>query len=604
MCCAFLPSLYNTKLFCEVPVTTPSSIVQYSMSSMAYNSAAGLGGMLRNGSRHYTQGDDPSSGSVVLRNVDACVQISRMLLTSLGPQGRCKLVINHLGKLSVTSDCATILKNLDIEHPAAQLLVSAVTKQEEICGDNTNYVLAIGGELLYQTAKLIGKMSWQPANEILAGYQRALQLIQDQYMATQIVTSYPIDVMNREHLLTILKPVLASKQYGSEQVLAPLVADACLAVMNSNRTSFAVEAIRTVKILGAPITQSSLLPGGYVALRSVDSVCQSITNDNTTCRIAVFACSIEASTTEAKGTVVMNNAHDLLLYNHTEEQKMSDIIESIVAVGINVIVTGGNVSDVALHFIDRHNLLLLKMGSKWELRRLCQAIHATALVRLGPPTPEEIGYCTSVRQEEMGGKPVTVFRNDPTTTTTTTKDEMKLATIILRASTGTVLADLERAVDDGVQAIAQVMKDQRMVYGGGAIEMALSVLLQNEASKTPGLSQYAIAAFGKALEIIPHTLAENAGSDPTQVLANLQAAHTATFRTATTTTTAKPPTTTICDMGVDIDVINEIKSMEQSHTYDLVATKMSALHLAVDAVITILKIDQIIMSKPAGAGPK
>jgi T-complex protein 1 subunit theta len=564
---------------------------------MAYNSAAGLGGMLRNGSKHYSQADDPSSGSVVLRNIDACVQISRMLLTSLGPQGRCKLVVNHLGQLSVTSDCAAILKNVEMEHPAAQLLVSAVTKQEELCGDNTNYVLSIGGELLYQTAKLIGKMSWQPANEILAGYQQALQLITSQFVPTQVVP-YALDMTNRECLLTILKPVLASKQYGSEQVLAPLVADACLSVMSQNSQHFPVEAIRTVKILGAPITQSSFLPGGYVALRNVDSVCQSITSN---CKIAVFACSIEASTTEAKGTVVMKNAQDLLSYNSTEEQKMCDIIDSIAAVGINVIVTGGNVSDVALHYIDRNNMVLLKMGSKWELRRLCQAVHATALVRLGPPTPDEIGYCESVQQQEMGGKPVTVFMHDANS-----QDEKKLATIILRASTGTVLADLERAVEDGVQAIAQAMKDRRLVYGGGAVEMALSVMLQNEAAKTPGLSQYALAAFGKALEIIPHTLAENAGSDPTQVLANMQAAHTSAALTNNQTSTSsndENENSNICDIGVDIECVNGITSMKEKVVYDILSTKLSALNLAVDAVITILKIDQIIMSKPAG-GPK
>jgi T-complex protein 1 subunit theta len=549
---------------------------------MSYNAAAGLGGMLRSGSKHYSQADDPASGSVVLRNIDACVQTSRMLLTSLGPQGRCKLVVNHLGKLSVTSDCASILKNVEIEHPAAHLLVSAVTKQEELCGDNTNYVLSIGGELLYQTAKLIGKMSWQPANEILAGYQQALQLITEKFVETQVVP-YPLDMTNRDCLLTILKPVLASKQYGSEQILAPLVADACLAVMKDPH-HLPVEAIRTCKILGAPISQSSLLPGGYVALRPVDSVCHSVTEQ---CKIAVFACSIEASTTEAKGTVVMKTASDLLSYNVTEEQKMCDIIDSIAAVGINVIVTGGNVSDVALHYIDRNGILLLRVGSKWELRRLCQAVHATALVRLGPPTPEEIGYCASVQQQEMGGKPVTVFMSD------TSRDQAQLATIVLRASTSTVLADLERAVDDGVQAVAQAMKDPRLVYGGGAVEMALSVLLQQEAAKTPGLSQYALAAFGKALEIIPHTLAENAGSDPTQVLANMQAAHSMHMKS----------NNTICDVGVDIGTVNGITSMKDKAVYDILSTKLSALKLAVDAVITILKIDQIIMSKPAG-GPK
>jgi T-complex protein 1 subunit theta len=549
---------------------------------MSYNAAAGLSGMLRSGSKHYSQADDPASGSVVLRNIDACVQTSRMLLTSLGPQGRCKLVVNHLGKLSVTSDCASILKNVEMEHPAAQLLVSAVTKQEELCGDNTNYVLSIGGELLYQTAKLIGKMSWQPANEILAGYQQALQLITEQFVQTQVVP-YALDMTNRECLLTILKPVLASKQYGSEQILAPLVADACLSVMKDPH-HLPIEAIRTCKILGAPISQSSLLPGGYVALRPVESVCHAVTEN---CKVAVFACSIEASTTEAKGTVVMKTASDLLSYNVTEEQKMCDIIGSIAAAGINVIVTGGNVSDVALHYIDRNHMLLLRVGSKWELRRLCQAVHATALVRLGPPTPEEIGYCDSVQQQEMGGKPVTVFMSD------TSRDQAQLATIVLRASTSTVLADLERAVDDGVQAVAQAMKDPRLVYGGGAMEMALSVLLQQEAAKTPGLSQYALAAFGKALEIIPHTLAENAGSDPTQVLANMQAAHSMHMKS----------NDTICDIGVDIATVNGITSMKEKAVYDILSTKLSALKLAVDAVITILKIDQIIMSKPAG-GPK
>lgn len=549
---------------------------------MSYNAAAGLSGMLRSGSKHYSQADDPASGSVVLRNIDACVQTSRMLLTSLGPQGRCKLVVNHLGKLSVTSDCASILKNVEMEHPAAQLLVSAVTKQEELCGDNTNYVLSIGGELLYQTAKLIGKMSWQPANEILAGYQQALQLITEQFVQTQVVP-YALDMTNRECLLTILKPVLASKQYGSEQILAPLVADACLSVMKDPH-HLPIEAIRTCKILGAPISQSSLLPGGYVALRPVESVCHAVTEN---CKIAVFACSIEASTTEAKGTVVMKTANDLLTYNVTEEQKMCDIIDSIAAAGINVIVTGGNVSDVALHYIDRNHMLLLRVGSKWELRRLCQAVHATALVRLGPPTPEEIGYCASVQQQEMGGKPVTVFMSDAS------GDQAQLATIVLRASTSTVLADLERAVDDGVQAVAQAMKDPRLVYGGGAVEMALSVLLQQEAAKTPGLSQYALAAFGKALEIIPHTLAENAGSDPTQVLANMQAAHSMHMKS----------NDTICDVGVDIATVNGITSMKEKAVYDILSTKLSALKLAVDAVITILKIDQIIMSKPAG-GPK
>lgn len=551
------------------------------MTSMAFNSAAGLGGMLKAGSKHFSQEDDHGAGSVVLRNIEACLQLSRMLSSSLGPQGRCKLVVNHLGKLSVTSDCASILKDVEVEHPAAQLLASACAKQEEECGDNTNMVLAVAGELLWQTAKLIGKMTWQPAPEILAGYKRALQLCTEKYLPALVIAQV-LDLTDRESLLTILKPVLASKQYGAEGTLAPLVADACLSVMTKDdatgKIKLSVDSVRTVKIPGASVSQSALLQG-YVSLRGVETVCQKAE----LAKIAVYACGFEASSTEAKGTVLMKTADDLLNYNKTEESKMEEIVAGISASGVKVVVTGGNVSDMALHFLDRNDMMLVRLGSKWELRRLCQAVGATALVRLGAPTPDEMGHCTTVEQQEMGGRPVTVFSN--------TAREAKLATIVLRASTGTVLADLERAVDDGVQAVAQAVKDGRLVHGGGAVEMALSTALQKEAARTPGLEQYALEAFGKALEIVPRTLAENAGSDATLVLADMQAAH------------ASAADGVICDVGVDIEHVNGTVSMKDKAVVDLLATKLSALNLAVDAVVTILKIDQIIMSKPAG-GPK
>jgi T-complex protein 1 subunit theta len=545
---------------------------------MAYNSAAGLAGMLKEGTRHFSQEDDPTNSSVVLRNISACLELSRMLSTSLGPQGRCKLVVNHLEKIMVTSDCAAILKEVEVEHPAAKLLASACKKQEEECGDNTNFVLAFAGELLWQTAQLIAKMTWQPAPEILAGYRRALDLCESKFFPALVCDSVN-DFTQKGQLLQLLRPVLASKQYGSEGVLAPLVVDACLRVMKNGRVS--VESVRTVKIPGASVSQSVLLDG-YAAKSGVETVVTSVEK----AKIAVFASGFEASSTEAKGTVLMKTADDLKNYNKSEEAKMEEIVRSIVESGVKIVVTGGNLSDMALHFLDRHQVMCLRIGSKWELRRLCQAVGATALVRLGPPTPDEMGYCDSARVQEMGGKPVTIFTNA----------ESKLATIVLRASTTSVLNDLERAVDDGVQAVAQAAKDGRFVYGGGAVEMALSVALQQEAEKVPGLEQYALAAFGKALEVIPRTLAENAGWDSTRVLADLQSAH------------ASVAEGTICDVGVDIDRLGDDQgsgttSMKEKAIYDLLNTKMSALRQAVDATVTILKVDQIIMSKPSG-GPK
>jgi T-complex protein 1 subunit theta len=246
-------------------------------------------------------------------------------------------------------------------------------------------------------------------------------------------------------------------------------------------------------------------------------------------------------------------------------------------------------------------MLCLKVGSKWELRRLCLAVNATALVRLGAPTPEEMGTARSVAVKEIASRTVTVFE--------TPEDGGKLATIVLRASTMSVLNDLERAVDDGVQAVVQAGKDGRLVYGGGAAEMALSAALLREAEQVPGLEQYGLAAFGKALQFVPRTLAENAGWDATRVVADLQSAHAAASKSAGGNGTIA------CDLGVDIErqdgaaggsgggSLQGTASMEERHVYDVLSTKLSALRLAVDAAVTILKIDQIIMSKPSG-GPK
>lgn len=591
---------------------------------MAYNSAAGLSGMLRDGTRHFHQEDDSTNTGVVLRNIDACLQLARMLSSSLGPQGRCKLVINHLQKTIVTSDCAAILKEVDVVHPAAQLLKQACEKQEEECGDNTAFVLAFAGELLYQTAKLIQKMTWQPSTEILNGYKRALQLIETQYVP-RLIAGTITDVQNEKQLLTFVKPVLASKQYGTENITAPLVVEACLRVMDSKTHHVNVQSIRTVKIMGSSVAQSTLIDG-YCALSGVESVVQTkiAENSNKLVKVCVFACGFEASSTEAKGTVLMKTASDLLNYNKTEEMKMADIVSSIKSVGVDVIVTGGNVSDMALHYIDQNQLMLLRVGSKWELRRLCQAIHATALVRLGPPTPDEMGYCTKVQVQEIGTKTVTIFRHsddDKSTTTggsSSTSKSSKLATIVLRASTMSVLNDIERAIDDGVQAVSQACMNvskgsNQYVYGGGSFEMSLSTALQQDSNHIAGLEQYSVAAFGKALEVIPRTLAENAGWDSTKVLADMQAAHA-----SNSSRSDNNSATTICDVGVDVDGLfgsstlgnntvpsssSGTASMKEKEVYDLLSTKMSALRLAVDATITILKIDQIIMSKPSG-GPK
>jgi len=552
---------------------------------MALNPAAGLQGMLKDGHTSL-EGLDAAT----LRNITAAKELSHIVSTSLGPNGMNKLVVNHLERIIVTSDCATIVQELEIEHPAAKMLSLASKMQDEECGDATNLTVSFAGQLLDKTEELL--RSGLHTSEVIAGYKKAadkLYEILPKLSHRSLEAGGADGELTEARLAAVISPVLAAKQFGSEEFLAPLVAKACLSTATksaSSKVGVAIhpESVRIAKILGGSVGQSQVIHG-FMALRGVETPVTSAKD----AKVAVFGCGIEASGTEAKGTVLMKTAEDLKGYNVSEENKMEEIIKSIADAGTKVIVSGGTVSEMAMHFIERYGMMCLKIGSRYELRRLCSAVGATGLVRLGPPTPDEMGYCDQVKVEEIGGRRVTVFRQNAEAgdgDSSKTHNNCRLSTILLRASTSNVLADLERAVDDGIHAARMICKDGRLLPGAGATEMEASLQIRTYADSRPGLDQYAIRAFSSALEFVPRTLAKNAGLDPAVVLAGLSAAHTGGS----------------VQSGVDIE--DEVGSgiLMDNGVVDILATKESAFRLAIDAAITVLKVDQIIMSKPAGGG--
>jgi len=544
--------------------------------SMNLNAAAGLSGMLKSGHKHLSGPD-----ATVLRNVEAARDLSRIVSTSLGPNGMNKLVVNHLERIIVTSDCAAIVRELEIEHPAAKMLSMASDAQDKECGDGTNLTVSFAGELLGQTEDLL-RMGLH-ASEIVEGYKKAGERMLELLPGLAVETID--DARDRDSLVRVVGPVLSAKQYGSEDVLAPLVVDACLGTMGSSgsqsRPSVNPDSVRVSKILGSNVSESRVIRG-FVALRGSESTATSASD----AKITIFGCGIEASGTEAKGTVLMKNADDLKGYNKSEEKKIEEIIKSIADTGCKVVISGGTVSEMALHFIERYGLMCLRCPSKFDLRRLCTATGATALVRLGPATPDEMGHCDSVKVEEVGGRKVTIFSQNEAGG----EGGCRLSTILLRASTSSTLADLERAIDDGVHAAKMACRDGRLVPGAGATEMDLSVKIKNYADTCPGLDQYAVRAFARALEVVPRTLAENAGLDGSAVLAALGAAHANGNAVA----------------GVDIEAAGTGRNGvdEATAVRDLLNTKSNAFRLAIDAALTVLRVDQIIMSKPAGGGQK
>ncbi|KAK8150633.1 T-complex protein 1 subunit theta [Beauveria asiatica] len=525
-------------------------------------------GLFKQGYNNYDSED-----GAVLRNIDACRAIAQTVQTSLGPYGRNKVVINHLQKMILTSDAATILRELDVVHPAAKLLVMASQQQEAEMGDATNLVIILAGELLRKAEDLL-RMGLKTA-DIVLGYERAQKFALD--TLEKLAVDKVENLCDQEELTKALRTVIASKQNGNEDTLADLVAEAVLAVLPKNPANFNVDNIRVVKIMGGSLEQSRVVRGMVFPKEPHGSIKKARRS-----KVAVFTCPIDTSQTETKGTVLLHNAKEMMDFTKGEENQLETAIKELYDAGVRVVVCGDRIGDLALHYLNRFGILAMKILSKFDLRRICRVVGATPLARLGAPMPDEMGNIDIVETMEIGGDRVTVFRQEDEVTRT--------ATLVLRGATQNHLDDIERAVDDGVNVVKAITKDPRLVPGAGATEIQLSTKIQAHGDKTPGLSQYAIKKYGEAFEVIPRTIAESCGLDATEVLSRLYAAHHKEEDG---------------DTGVDVENANGtgILDAQEDGILDLLASKYWAIKLATEAARTVLSVDQIIVARQAG-GPK
>jgi len=478
----------------------------------------------------------------------------------------------------LTSDAATILRELEVVHPAAKLLVMASQQQEAEMGDATNLVIVLAGELLKKAEELI-RMGLK-TSDIVLGYEKA-QLAALQTLE-ELVCDKVEDILSQQELSKAIRTVVAAKQSGSEDFLADLVAEAVLAVLPKNPVNFNVDNVRVVKIMGGALEQSKVVKGMVFARQPDGTVTKA-----TKAKVGVFSCPIDISQTETKGTVLLHNAKEMMDFTKGEEQQVEQIIKELHDSGMRVVVAGSTIGELALHYLNRYNILVIKVLSKFELRRLCRVVGATPLARLGAPMPDEMGTIDVVETLEIGGDRVTVFRQE--------NEQTRTATLVLRGATQNHLDDVERAIDDGVNVVKAITRDPRLVPGAGATEMQLVEKIKAIADKTSGLAQYSIRKYAEAFEVIPRTLAESAGLDATEVLAKLYVAHAA----------QKGRKDDEWTVGVDIENEDNTGTLDakEEGILDLWVSKMWAIKLATEAARTVLSVDQIIVARQAG-GPK
>jgi len=268
----------------------------------------------------------------------------------------------------------------------------------------------------------------------------------------------------------LIRSTVASKQFGLEDFLGGLVAAAAIHSMPKSANRFNVDNIRVQKILGGGIYDSEVIHGMVITRGPETSI-----RRQTNAKVAVYNTNIEMQQGETKGTVLLKNAEELLNYTQGEEEAFEKFVKGLAEAGVQVVVCTGSMSELAIHYFEKYQIMAVKIMSKWEMKRIARSVGATPVVKLVTPTPDELGFADEVHFKEISSKWCTVFRRD--------EDENKMATIVIRGATNAMLEDTERAIDNAVNTVKSLIRDARCVAGAGATELFLASEIQKFAKE-------------------------------------------------------------------------------------------------------------------------
>ncbi|KRZ85936.1 T-complex protein 1 subunit theta [Trichinella sp. T8] len=520
----------------------------------------GFARLLKDGVKHY-RGVEES----LFRNIEACLGIAATVRSSFGPKGMNKMVVNHLGKLYVTNDAAVILRELEVEHPAAKLLVMACEMMDFQIGDGTNFVIILSASLLDSAKELI-RMGLN-VSQIISGYNMALAKALE--LLPKFVCKSVHSVRDDEAVKAVVRSSIATKVYGQEDMLSDLVVQACTLALGADYSTYHVDNIRICKILGSNVEASTVM-NGMAFQDCVSGEIKLIENP----KVAVFSCAFAVTKLENPSSIVINTAKELMQFSKHDEEYIENYIKSLHNAGVNVVVSGGKFGDLHLHYLNKYKMMAVKISSKFDLRRLCRCTHSTIIPDMSRvPTPDMIGSCTKVQVREIGSDQLVFFEQN--------LKGGSLSTIIIRGSSQNTLTEVEKAIDDGVN-------DGRLLPGAGAAELAIAREIRQFGLTYPSLERYAIEKFAIALESLPKQIADNIGAKWVEIYPHLMKKHENGEN----------------NYGLDIKAPKGgILNAVSAEIFDCFSVKEWAIKLAVNAVNTIINVDQIVLAKPAGGPP-
>ncbi|HEV8050622.1 MAG TPA: thermosome subunit beta, partial [Thermoplasmata archaeon] len=443
-------------------------------------------------------------------NIAAAKAIADAVRSTLGPRGLDKMLVDSMGDVVVTNDGVTILKEMDVEHPAAKMLVEVAKTQDQEAGDGTTTAVVLAGELLKRAEGLV-EQNIHPTL-ISQGYrlasQKALEVLQK--------ISEPVEITDTATLKRVAVTSMASKSVSyNREKLGDIAVKAITAVAEKTEKGYYVDLdnVQLIKKQGGAMTDTELIEGVIVDKEKVHS---GMPNRVANPKIALLDAALEIKKTEIDAKIEINDPEQLNAFLQEEENMLKRMVEQVKKSGANVVFCQKGIDDLAQHFLAKEGIYAVRRVKKSDMEKLAKATGANVVSKVSELTADDVGTAGLVEERKIGEDSLTFV---------TGAVKARAVSILMRGGTEHVLDEIERSLDDALNVVAVAVEDGRMVVGGGASASELAMHLRDEAAKVGGREQLAFESFAEALEAVPRTLAENAGLDPIDILIELRKSH-------------------------------------------------------------------------------
>ena len=521
--------------------------------------------VLREGSNR-SRGRDAQHG-----NITAAKVIAESVRSALGPKGMDKMLVDSFGDVTITSDGRTILDEMDVQHPAAKMLVEVAKAQDNEAGDGTTSAVIIAGELLNKAEELIDK-SIHPTI-IIDGYKKAAE----KALETLEKIAIPVDLKTHEYLKKAAMTSMASKLVAEyKEYLADIAVKAMLEVAEKDGNTYKVDVddVKVEKKNGESIRDTSLIKGIVLDKEVVQS---GMPKRIEKAKIALLDTSLEIEKTEFDAKINIESPDQIGAFLKQEENMLKGMADKIVGAGANVVICQKGIDEMVQHFLARKGIIAIRRAKKSDMEKLAKATGAKIVTKLDDITSADLGYAALVEERKIGDDKMTFIEGCK---------HPRAVTILIRGGTQRMTAEAERSIHDALCVIRDIIEEPKVVAGGSAPELEMASVLKKYAETLPGREQLAVRTFAEALEAIAITLSENAGLDPIDILSELRSRHEKGETWA----------------GINV-LEGKVQDMTKVGVFEPITVKKQIIKSATEAASMILKIDDVIAAGKMKAPP-